>query len=91
MAMDKAGWHRSHDLKIPENITFLFLPPYSPELNPVENIWDYIREQKGFNNHTFNSLDEVTDNLEKALYELYDEKDTVRSICLFKWIYSAVC
>ena len=91
MAMDKAGWHRSNNLKIPDNITFLFLPPYSPELNPVENIWDYIREQKEFNNHTFNSLDEVTDNLANALYELYDEKDIVRSICLFKWIYSAAC
>ena len=38
-----AGWHKSRDLKLPEGITVLLLPPYSPELNPVENLWHYLR------------------------------------------------
>ena len=79
MTMDKAGWHRSNDLKIPDNITFLFLPPYSPQLNPVENIWDYIREQKEFNNHTFNSLDEVIDNLPFSLNKFFTKLIKIES------------
>ncbi len=39
LIMDQAGWHRSRDLKLPDGITVLLLPPYSPELNPVENLW----------------------------------------------------
>jgi transposase len=41
--MDSAGWHRSKNLKIPQNIEIVFLPPYSPELNPVEKLWQYIK------------------------------------------------
>ena len=41
--MDQAGWHRSKQLKVPANITILFLPPYSPELNPIERLWGYMR------------------------------------------------
>jgi transposase len=40
---DGAGWHNSHGLVVPGNITLLALPPYSPELNPVERIWHYLR------------------------------------------------
>jgi transposase len=43
LIMDQAGWHKSRDLKLPEGITALLLPPYSPELNPVENLWHYLR------------------------------------------------
>jgi len=41
--LDRAGWHRSHALVVPDNITLLELPPYSPELNPVERVWHYLR------------------------------------------------
>ena len=44
--LDGAGWHIAKDLKIPENITLFPIPPYSPELNPVENIWQYLRQNK---------------------------------------------
>ena len=54
MVADGAGWHRSKTLKIPKNIKMLPLPPYSPELNPVENIWDELRE-KFFGNLVFDS------------------------------------
>jgi transposase len=86
MVLDGAGWHTSKLLSVPENIRLLHLPPYSPELNPVEHIWDYLREQKKFNNYTFNSLDAVDDRLEITLGELHQEKDTIKSLCNFKWI-----
>lgn len=49
MQLDRAGWHRSNSLKIPENIRLIFQPPYSPELMPVEHLWDYIRENYFYN------------------------------------------
>ncbi len=44
--LDGAGWHIANDLEIPENITLFPIPPYSPELNPVENIWEFLRGNK---------------------------------------------
>ena len=89
--MDSAGWHTTKKLKLPENIEILPLPPYSPQLNPVEHIWNYIREQKKFNNHAFNSLDEVFNQLEKVLNDLHKEKNVMKSMCNFNWINSATC
>ena len=43
MIWDQAGFHTSHQMKLPDNITLLPLPPYSPELNPIENLWHYLR------------------------------------------------
>jgi transposase len=83
--MDQAGWHRANRLKIPENITITWLPPYSPELNPVEHIWEEIRE-KWFPNRIFNSLEEVVHQLEKALKWLMDSPDYVRSMTCFAWM-----
>lgn len=91
MIMDSAGWHTTNKLALPENINILPLPPYSPELNPTEHIWDYIREQKEFNNYTFNSLDEVDTKLGDALCDLHNEKSIIRSMCNFDWIISASC
>ena len=91
MVMDSASWHTTKELKIPENIIILTLPPYSPELNPTEHIWDYIREQKGFNNHTFDSIDAVDIKLGEALCDLNKEKNFISSMCNFEWIISATC
>jgi transposase len=44
LIMDQAGWHTSRGVDVPENVTILLLPPYSPELNPVERLWLYLRE-----------------------------------------------
>lgn len=86
MIMDKAGWHTSKDLKIIENIAFMFLPPYSPELNPVEPLWNYIRKTKGFNNNVFSSLDEVENKLSKALFDVHNDVGTIKSLCNFNWL-----
>ncbi len=91
MIMDSAGWHTTKKLEIPENISILPLPPYSPELNPTEHIWDYIREQKEFNNYTFETLDHVDKQLGIALCDLHNEKEIIKSMCNFDWINSAIC
>ncbi|MBA3755643.1 MAG: transposase [Nitrosomonas sp.] len=67
--LDGAGWHRSHTLKLPHNLRLLMLPPYSPELNPVQNLWDELRE-KSFHNRVFDSLDALENHLETALYNM---------------------
>ena len=78
LTLDGAGWHRSKHLLLPENIRLLFLPPYSPQLNPVEHIWDYMREQKHFNNYSFNSIKDVEYHLEEMLLQLTNEKQTIK-------------
>ncbi len=45
MVVDQAGWHTAHALAVPDNVTLVRLPPYSPELNPVERVWLYLRER----------------------------------------------
>lgn len=85
IVLDSAGWHRSKALRIPKNIFLIHLPPYSPELNPVEHIWDYLREQKGFNNQSFISLDDVECRLAIALKEINQEKEKMKSLCNFSW------
>lgn len=83
---DNAGWHKSKDLQRPANIHLELLPPYSPELNPTEHLWDYIREQKGFNNHSFDSLDALENHLENVLKQSHQEKDYIKSLCTFHWM-----
>jgi hypothetical protein len=56
---------------------------------PTEHLWDYIREQKGFNNHSFDSMEELEDHLEEVLKELNQEKDYIKSLCTFNWMINA--
>lgn len=67
--MDRAGWHKSKKLKTPNNITLLFLPPYSPQLNPVEKLWRWIRKE-ATHNKMFTSLGNLMDAIQKAFLEL---------------------
>lgn len=83
---DSAGWHKSKELNTPSNIHLELLPPYSPDLNPSEHLWDYIREQKGFNNHTFASMDELENHQEVILKQIHQEKDYSQSLCTFHWM-----
>ncbi|HOE13144.1 MAG TPA: transposase, partial [bacterium] len=77
MFADQAGWPRAKDLRIPENLRLAWLPPYSPECNPVERLWDEIRE-KSFHNRVFERLDAVEDTLVVALATL--EHDPPRNV-----------
>ena len=61
LVCDGAGWHRSgRRLRVPKNLALLRLPPYSPELNPVENVWDYLRDNK-LSNSVFDAYETVVD------------------------------
>jgi transposase len=80
--VDRAGWHHSTDLVIPQNIRLLPQPAYSPELNPVEHLWDEIRE-KAFANRLFSSLDAVIDLLCNQLQQLEKNALFIRSLTYF--------
>ena len=89
MVLDGAGWHRSHELVLPANLRLLKLPPYSPELNPVEHLWDDLRE-KSFHNRVFDSIDALEVHLEAALRDLEMEHQRVHSIVAWPWIIKAL-
>ena len=78
--LDGAGWHRSQGLVVPGNITLLQLPPYSPELNPVERIWHYLRSH-WLANSVFPSLADIMDACETAWNRFATNRSLIRSLC----------
>jgi transposase len=88
LQVDQAGWHRSQQLQIPENIRLIFQPPYSPQVNPVEHIWEELRE-KHFANRIFSSLDDLQEHLCSALIDLSSHPDFVCSMTYFPHIRAA--
>ena len=89
MVLDGAGWHAAAALKPPRNMRLLRLPPYAPELNPVEHLWDELRE-KFFHNKAFNSMDALEDQLETGLRALENDRPRVKSIVAWDWIVNAL-
>jgi transposase len=89
MILDGAGWHRSGALRLPDNLRLLPLPPYSPELNPVEHLWDELRE-KYFHNRAFDSIDALEQQLETALVDYESEPNRVASIARWPRIVNAL-
>ena len=85
LVLDGAGWHTAKALTIPETICLLPLPPYSPELNPVEHLWDEVRE-KWFQNVVFQDMDAVEDRLVEALSALESDPTRVARLTAFPWI-----
>jgi putative transposase len=85
LGVDRASWHTSKKLVIPDNIRLFFLPPYTPEFNPAEQIWREIRSL-GFKNEFFISLDKVIDRLTDTINSL--TKYTIKSISGRHWILS---
>jgi transposase len=84
IAMDGAPWHPSESSDKYDNIRVIRQPPYSPEVNPVEHIWEYIREND-FHNRQFRTSDILEDCLVNALYELGQNKNIVKSVTGFHW------
>jgi transposase len=89
MVLDGAGWHQSHALRLPHNLHLLKLPPYSPELNPVEHLWDELRE-KSFHNRVFDSLDALENHLEVAMHDMEKDHERVHSIVAWPWIINSL-
>ena len=82
--LDQAGWHMTDKLRVPGNITLMALPPRAPELNPAENIWQYIREN-WLSNRVFKSYEEIVALSCEAWNKLIDQPWTIMSIGLRKW------
>jgi hypothetical protein len=87
MVVDGASSHVAKDLVVPTNVRLLRLPPYAPELNPQEHIWDELRE-KEFPNRVFDDLDGVRAQLKAGLLRLASNRQTLRSITAWPWIVS---
>lgn len=87
MVMDQAGWHIASQLQVPSNMRLVLLPPYSPELNPAEHLWEALRED-WFANTVFNDLDAVEDALNDGLCALESDPERVRRMTGFEWITS---
>jgi transposase len=81
LLLDQAGWHVSPKLTVPANITLLPLPPRSPELNPVENVWQFMRDN-WLSNRIFGSYEQIVDLCCDAWNKLIDQPWLIMSIGL---------
>lgn len=83
LIMDQAGWHKSKALAVPLNIEIWFLPPYSPELNPIERLWKFIKH-----NILHNRLYDSLKQLESAVVEYFDilPSDLLAKLCACSYI-----
>ena len=82
--MDRAGWHTTGKLDVPKNLTIILLPSRSPELNPVENIWQYLRAN-WLSNRVFEDYDAILDAGCEAWNRLIDQPDKIKSIGTRNW------
>lgn len=87
MVMDQAGWHIARDLVVPDNMRLVYLPPYSPELNPAEHLWESLRENH-FGNAVASDLDAVEAALIKGLQCMEADPHTTQKLTGFNWIIS---
>lgn len=85
LVLDNAGWHQTGGrLEVPDNISLLHLPPYSPELNPVENVWQYLR-QNHLSNRVFETYIDIVDACCDAWNALVALPARIRSIATRDW------
>ena len=85
MVLDGASSHKSKELKIPNNVSLILLPPYSPKLNPAEQIWNVLRRDY-FVNRVFDSLDAATEQAERGLSMMATNKSAIRQLTNWPWI-----
>lgn len=83
--IDGAGWH-TLDTAMPfDNVTLIKLPPYSPELNPIEQVWQWLR-QRHLSNRTFDGYEDIVNSCSVAWNKFRESIETVKSICSRDWI-----
>jgi transposase len=87
LVLDNAGWHVAKALEVPANVTLLFLPAYSPELNPAERLWAWLRSHQ-LANRVFADYEELLRETDRAWLTL--DADTIKSVCRCPWIERAV-
>ena len=84
LLLDRAGWHTTGNLVIPKNMTLIFLPSRTPELNPVENVWQFVRDN-WLSNRIFHSYEEIVDYCCDAWNRFVDQPWIIMSIGLREW------
>ena len=85
MLVDGAGWHISHDLQLPNNITLIKIPPHSPELNPAEKPWQYLKDN--FLSHlVLNTYEEILEACHRAWNAMTHEKGRITSLNNFTYL-----
>ncbi len=84
LILDGAGYHVAADLKIPKNITLMKLPAYSPELNPIENVWQYLRQNK-LANTVFDDYDAIVNACCEAWNFFANDLETVTTVTSRSW------
>jgi len=84
IVMDKAGWHRANALNIPKNITLIKLPPYSPELNPMEQVFQQLRKLK-LSNTCYKDYEDIDKSCVEAWNEFINKKGNIKSLALRDW------
>jgi transposase len=87
LLLDRAGWHTTSKLSIPNNVSLVFLPPRSPELNPVENVWQYLR-QTHLSNRVFETYRAILDAASDAWNRLIEKPYKIMSLGLRPWAYT---
>lgn len=84
LLLDRAGWHTTAKLNLPRNITLIFLPSRAPELNPVENVWQYLRQNR-LSNRIFEGYHAIIDAACDAWQKLLAQPNTIKSIGTRNW------
>lgn len=85
LVLDGAGWHQTGgELKVPANVSLLHLPPYAPELNPVENLWAFLRGNK-LSNRIFDTYDAILDACCEAWTWLMKQPNRITSLATRSW------
>jgi len=87
LLLDRAGWHTTGNLAVPKNITLIFLPSRAPELNPVENIWQYLR-LNWLSNRVFDTYEDIVDASCEAWRKLIAQPETITSIGMREWAHT---
>jgi hypothetical protein len=85
LVLDQAGWHDARALHVPETITLLPLPPASPQLNPVERVWVYLRERYLLH-RALDDYDAVLDTVCRAWIQLLDETGRLASLTAYSYL-----
>jgi transposase len=84
--LDNGAFHKSKELKVPNNIALVFLPPYCPELNPAERMWEIIKAD--FTGSLFKNLEQLSDFIESQVHQLTEKM--IISACSYPYIFESL-
>lgn len=87
LIIDNAGWHSAVDLIVPSNISLVPLPPYAPELNAMEQVWEWMKSHFLYN-QSYSDYEDIVEKLSYAWNQISDNTDLMKSIIHRKWIHS---